>query len=238
MKTTHYPISILLLIILLLACSIRAQIGLKAGVGFSDIVFSDEGQVPYLGYETDYLTHRYPLLTYQIGLFGTVKIDHHFDFQPELLFVKQGLNYNMDFIYDDIENRLDLYYLQLPLLIRYSFALKRKHQPNFILGPYFGILLHSKRTKTYDGNTTAEPAENAEQFDFGIAGGFAYDFNLKSGQITAELRIGYSLVDILDLQEQHLPYYNTAGNLKARNLSTTLLLGYRFTNLKNERRQQ
>jgi hypothetical protein len=234
MKTTHYTAAALVLIILLQACQAQAQIGFKAGIGLSDIVFSDEGQTPYLGYETDYLTHRYPLLSYQLGLYGTLKLNNHFDFQPELLFAKQGLNYNMDFIYDEIENKLDLYYLQLPLLIRYRFALKRKHQPNFTLGPYFAFLVHSKRTKTYDGNTTSGTAENAKSCDFGLIAGFGYDFNLKTGQVIAELRFGYSLIDILEPQEMHLPYYETQDNLKARNLSTTILIGYRFTNLKKK----
>jgi hypothetical protein len=234
MKTTHYLSAIITVLFLLPAFISHAQIGVKAGFGFSDVVFSDEGQVPYLGYETDYLTHRYPLFTYQVGLFATVRLSNHFDFQPELLFVKQGLNYNMDFIYDDIENRLDLYYLQLPIIIRYRMGLKRKHQPNLFVGPYFGFLIQSKRTKTYDGNTTSQSADNAKPYDFGLVTGFGYDFNLKTGQITAELRFGYSLIDVLETQEAHLPYYNTHGNLKARNLSTTILVGYRFTNLKKK----
>jgi hypothetical protein len=234
MKTTHYPAAILALFLLFNACNTHAQIGFKAGAGFSDIVFSDEGQVPYLGFETDYLTHRYPLFTYQFGVFGNIKLNQHFDFQPELLFVKQGLNYNMQFIYDDIENRLDLYYLQLPLLFRYKFGLKRKHQPNLFFGPYAAVLLHSKRTKTYDGNTSSQKAENAKPFDLGILGGFGYDFNLKSGQLTAELRIGYSLTDVMETQDGYLPYYNSTNSLKAKNLSTTLMVGYRFTNLKNK----
>ena len=231
MKTTHYASIIFTLSFLLNTTLCMSQFGIKAGAGISDIVFSDEGQVPYLGYETDYLTHRYPVITCQIGFFGTIRLNEHFDFQPEFLFTKQGLNYNMDFIYEDIENTLDLYYLQLPLSFRYQFALKKKHHPNLFLGPYFAFLIHSKRTKTYDGITETGKAENAKTYDFGLVTGFGYDFKISSGQITTEIRFGYSLINILNPIENQLPYYGTVDSPKARNLSLTLLVGYRFQNL-------
>ena len=119
----------------------EAQIGIKAGCGVSDIVFAKEGQVPYLGYEVDYLTHRNPLFSYQFGIFGTIDFHKHFDFQPELMFARQGLNYNINFLYDNVVYRLHIYYLQMPLLIRYKMSLKKKSHPILFLGPYGALKL-------------------------------------------------------------------------------------------------
>jgi hypothetical protein len=214
----------------------NAQICIKAGIGVSDIVFSDEGQAPFLGFETDYLTHRYPLVTFQAGLSATVPLNRRFDFQPELLFAKQGLKYDMHFIYDHIENRAYIYYLQVPAIFRYRFAVNKKHQPNLFLGPYLGLKVHSKRIKKYNGDTKTSKVENARPLDFGLAGGFGYDFNLEKGAITAGFRIGYSLIDMMDPLEGYVPEYDIPGNLKARNISIAVMVGYRISSLFNIQR--
>jgi hypothetical protein len=227
----------LALFILFISFTANAQFGIKAGIGVSDIVFSDEGQAPYMGYETDYLTHRYPLITYQVGLTAVLSINRHFDIQPEILFVKQGLKYDMQFIYDHIENRANIYYLQVPAAVRYSFSLEKQHHPNLFLGPYIGVKVHSKRIKTYDGSAETTKVENAKPVDFGLITGFGYDFRLKQGKITTEIRFGYSLIDIMEPQEGYVPEYKNPGKLKARNLSLTILVGYRLSSLFNKQKR-
>ena len=153
MLAKHHTAVCLTLAMLFCTSSVHAQLSFKGGAGISDVVFSDEGQNPYLGYETDYLTHRYPLLTYQFGVAWKFRLNDHFYLDTELLFVKQGFNYSMEYIYDEIENRASLYYLQIPLPVSYCFALKKKHHPKLFLGPYVGFKIYSQRVKTYNGET-------------------------------------------------------------------------------------
>ena len=57
----------------MLLCNISplsAQIGIKGGMNASDIVFLNEGQSSYLGYEIDFLEHNLPAAGFQIGIFS------------------------------------------------------------------------------------------------------------------------------------------------------------------------
>lgn len=217
--------------LLLFSTTANAQVGVKGGIGFSDIIFSVEGQAPYLGHEVDHLTHNFPLFTYQFGVFGNIKLNNHFDFQPEILIIRQGINYDFDFLYQEVTYRLYLCYVQMPLLVRYKFSLKKKNQPNFFLGPYFSANVSAKKITNYDGNRETENMENVKPFDFGFVAGFGYDFNLRSGQIVSDLRVDYSLINMMNTTDGNIPYYYTPDNLKARNISFTLMVGYRFNQL-------
>ena len=231
MKTKHATIFLILLGIILFPTVSFTQVGAKAGIGYSDIVYSVEGQTPFLGFEVDHLIHNYPLFTYQFGFFENINLNRHFDFQPELLMIKQGINYDIDFIYREVTYRLYLWYAQMPLIVRYKFSLKKKHQPNFFLGPYLSFNVSSKRITNYDGDSETEKMDNVKPLDFGFVTGFGYDFNLRSGQIVAELRFGYSLINMMEPIEGRIPDNYEPDNLKARNISMTLMVGYRFNRL-------
>ena len=64
--------------------------------------------------------------------------------------------------------------------------------------------------------------------------GFGYDFNLNSGQILTEIRTGYSLMNMMNTLDGYIPEYDVPQNPRARNLSLTLIVGYRFTKLFNK----
>ena len=227
-RITHLCLWITLL--LLTKISI-AQIGIKGGVGASDIVFADEGQTPYLGYEVDYLTHNYPLFSYQFGVFGTIPFHKHFDFQPELMFSRQGLNYNISFLYDNITYRLHIYYLQMPLLIRYKMALRKKSHPILFLGPYGSIKLVATRITEFDGDRIEENMENVKTTDFGLTFGFGYDFELPKGEIVIDLRCNYGLIDMMEYTDGHIPDYDGPAKERAQNVSILVMFGYRFSNI-------
>lgn len=231
MKTILVSGTLLLIGLFLCSTTTTAQVGVKAGIGFSDIVFSIEGQAPYLGYEVDHLSHNYPLFTYQFGVFGNIKLNNRFDFQPEILIIKQGINYDIDFLYQEVTYRMYLWYVQVPLPVQYKFSLKKKNQPNLFLGPYFSVNVRAKRITNYDGNSETNNMENVKPFDFGFVAGFGYDFNLRSRQIVTELRVDYSLINMMNTTDLHIPYYDEPENLKARNISFILMVGYRFDQL-------
>ena len=86
---------------------VSAQIGIKGGIGASDIGFKKWGQTQYLSYEVDHLEHEKPLFTYQFGLFATFQFGERWELQPELLFITKGLNYNKKFLCDDITYELE-----------------------------------------------------------------------------------------------------------------------------------
>ncbi len=177
------------------------------------------------------MTHNYPLFSYQLGFFSVIDLNSHFDFQPEIQFARQGINYNINFPYDEVVYQLHLWYLHIPLLFRYKMALKKKSHPVLLLGPYASLKLKGTRITEYDGEQTIESMNNVRDFDFGLTFGFGYDFNLAQGaSIMTDLRCNYGLMNMMDYAEGHIPDYDGPTNTKARNLSLMLMVGYRFAN--------
>ena len=228
------PFSILFLLFYCL--SIEAQIGVKAGVGVSDIVFKDVGQTPYLGYEINSIEHRIPLVTFQIGLFTTFDVSDHFVFQPELLYVTQGLDYSTNYVYDDIKYKIKSSYIQAPLLFRYKTAVKNNKLSGIVIGPYASLKLNANRITEIEGQHEKSEMTNIKQADFGVIAGYVFDFNLVSRKMMIDLRSSYSLVNMMDRIAGYMPLYNGPKDEYARNISITLSVGYQLDAIKNKKK--
>jgi hypothetical protein len=201
-------------------------VGVKLGLSVSDIVFSDEGQTPYLGYEINSLEHRKPLLTYQVGIYASFRISDQFDFQPELLYVTQGLDYSTKYLYDDVKFKLKTSYLQLPLLFKYRTAVKKDKYSGILLGPYAALKLNAKRITRIEGVTDKMDMSNVKNSDFGLIGGYAFDFNMLSRKMLIDFRASYSLINMMDKIEGNLPLYMGSNKDYARNISIALTVQY------------
>ena len=208
-----------------------AQVGVKVGLGVSDIGFKKEGQIPYLGYEINSIEHRLPLFTYQIGIFTPIEVSGKIGLQPELLFVTQGLDYSTNFLYDDVTYKIKSSYIQLPLLIKYRTAVKKKKQSGILVGPYAAIKLKGKRITETEGLRVETKVPNLKQTDIGIIAGYAFDFKIASKKMLLEVRTGYSLINIMDRIDGYIPSYGGPNNKYARNISITVSAQYQFTDL-------
>lgn len=217
----------------LLAClpPVSAQVGIKAGPGVSDIGFSQYGQTPYLGYEAGMMEHRAPMPGFQAGVFHTFKLGQRFEFQPELLFITQGLDYSTGFLYDDVTYKIRISYLHAPLLLKFQTSMKRKWRPFLFGGPYVSRKLKAVRLTVIEGRREKGPMLNVRDMDLGLVVGYAAEFNLPAGALTVGLRTSYSLVNMMDRIEGYLRDYDKAPEKEyARNISIALLVGYRFEN--------
>lgn len=202
------------------------EMGVKLGLSVSDIAFADKGQTPYLGYEINSLEHRKPMLTYQVGVYASFRISNQFDFQPELLYVTQGLDYSTNYLYDDVKFKIKTSYLQLPLLFKYRTAVKKDKYSGILLGPYAAIKLNAKRISRIDGVTDKTDMSNVKNSDFGVIGGYAFDFNMLSRKMLIDFRASYSLVNMMDKIEGNLPLYMGSNKDYARNISIALTVQY------------
>lgn len=209
-----------------------SQIGLKAGVGISDIAFRVKGQAPYLGYEVDELEHRLPKLTYQAGLFATIGLGKRWGVQPELLFITQGLDYSISYPYDDITYKLNLFYMHMPVLIQYQLGPNTQWHPALMAGPYASVKLGARRITEVDGIREKTSLSNMRPVDFGLAAGFGTAFHVARGQLVLDFRATYSLVNVMDRVEGYVPDYYGSNDAYARNMSIVLTLGYRFKKIK------
>jgi hypothetical protein len=216
----------ILVILFNLSFVLAQEVGVKLGLSVSDIVFSDEGQTPYLGYEINSLEHRKPLLTYQVGIYASFRISDQFNFQPELLYVTQGLDYSTKYLYDDVKYKIKTSYLQLPLLFKYKTAVKKDKYSGILLGPYAALKLDARRITRIEGVTDKMDMSNVKNSDFGLIGGYAFDFNMLSRKMLIDFRASYSLINMMDKIEGNLPLYLGSNKDYARNISIALTVQY------------
>ena len=221
-----YFLHSILLILLSLSTLFAQEVGVKLGLSISDIAFSDEGQTPYLGYEINSLEHRKPLLTYQVGVYASFRISDQFDFQPELLYVTQGLDYSTKYLYDDVKYKIKTSYLQLPLLFKYKTAVKKDKFSGILLGPYAALKLDARRITKIEGQSNKTEMGNVKNSDFGVIGGYAFDFNMISRKMLIDLRASYSLVNMMEKIEGNIPLYTGSNKDYARNISIALTVQY------------
>jgi len=210
-----------LIIVFLTISPLTAQIGIKGGPAFSDIVFAGKGQTPYLSYEINSLTHRLPYLTYQFGVFKSFSLNNRLSVQPEILFVKKGLNYGMDFIYDDINYIIKIHYVEIPILMK--LFLNNHKRSAILLGPYFSYMMNNKRIREIEGKISKDNLSNINKIDIGIITSFAHEFmNL----FNIDFRMSYSLVEMMKyLDGVKLDYYGPDEE-RARNVNLSLTVGY------------
>lgn len=211
--------------------SLDAQLSLKVGAGAADIAFLQKGQTPFLGYEINSLWHRKPRLSLQGGISYAVPLSKRLIFEPELLCVVQGLNYNTSYLYDDLVFKINLTYLQCPLLVKYNVFLKENRHSGFLLGPYAAYKVYAGKITVANGVREKEKVSNATDFDFGGIVGYAVNFQLPEGELEVGFRMSYSLVNVLDRLDGALPGYYGPSKDYARNINVVLVLGYGFGNL-------
>jgi hypothetical protein len=212
----------------------NAQLGIKFGASVSDIVFADDGTAAFLGYEADFMDHRLPYLSVQGGLFGTFELSKRLDLQPELLFVRRGLDYSSEYLYDDIFYRIKIHYLHVPVLLQYQLNEKKNGRSALYTGPYVSWKLQAQRITEIEGKRVEEEMSSVKDTDWGFTFGYATGFELPGGQLSAELRTSYSLSDMMSPVEGYIPEFQQPKRERARNVSITLMVGYRFDNLRTK----
>jgi hypothetical protein len=209
-----------------------AQFALKAGAGIADIAFLKRGQTPYLSYEINSLWHRKPMTSFQGGIAYAFPLGKRITFQPEMVLVLQGLNYNTSYLYDDLGFKMNLTYLQFPLLFKSKIFLQEKRHSGLEVGPYIALKLLGNKITEVEGIIEKTTIPNARSIDLGIAGGYAFNFQLPKGQLEIAFRTTYSLVNMMDRIEGGLPDYYGPGKDYARNVNVSILVGYTIFNNK------
>ena len=141
------------------------------------------------------------------------------------------------YFYADYNNESILNYLEVPLLVKYSFPIGKSTKFYVDLGPYAGILLNAKQKTTgssliyadrgqtqvivhvaqpFDANT--DVTSDIKTLNAGFTAGIGVAQNLGSGEVFADLRGAYGITTI---QKDKINGSSHTGNL-------LLDLGYAF----------
>jgi hypothetical protein len=162
------------LIAIVFATAVQAQhvnIGIKAGLNLYNIKNNND-----VKYDMKPGLHA--------GLLGHIHLSKNFAIQPELLFSGQGAKYEAG----GIESKLNLNYLNVPILFQYMFD----NGFRFEAGPQVGFLLTAKAD---NGTTETDVKENLKPIDVGLGLGIGY-IHVPSGfGVDARYNLGLSNIN-------------------------------------------
>jgi opacity protein-like surface antigen len=155
---------------------------------------------------------------FQIGGFAEFKLSDKFAIQPEILFSAQGAKSEWSEEGISGEDKLNLGYLNIPVMAKFYVAEKFSLEA----GPQIGFLLSakSKSEATFDGETYSEDVDVKDSFesiDFGVNFGAGYDF---TENLSAGLRYNLGLSNIAKTED--------GDDSKIKNSVFSLSVGYKF----------
>ena len=172
----------------------QAVYGVKAGINLAKINFDPEP-------EEDNLDRR---IGFVGGLFVVVPMTDLIAFQGEALFSQKGASGD--------EGKVELDYLEVPLLLRVGHAPSGSTSFHAFAGPSVGLKLRARATSTFDGETEDEDiGDDVETFDLGLVAGAGVDV----GRFTLDGRYTWSLRNVNNLAPDEVEIKNRVFSIMA-----------------------
>jgi Outer membrane protein beta-barrel domain len=165
-----------LLLFLLPATSAIAQVsfGIKAGVNYNDIFYSD----PSIGFGTQ------SRVRFHIGVYSRIRISERLSIIPELQYIGKG--YEDDIAGQDYTVNLD--YLEMPVMLSYSFF----KSFGVDLGPTTGFIISAR--SEHDGSGFDLSDRYDKPIEFGLTGGLHFYVTDKL-KLTARYFRGFTSIE-------------------------------------------
>lgn len=185
----------------------KISAGLKTGMNVSTFVGSDSR-----GAE-----QKAGLIT---GGYVVFPVNKQFKVQAECLYSVKGAIYKG---YDDFysgEYKIDLTYLDMPILLRFDVESRGGAKPAILFGPSFGILIKSRAEYRTIWESESDTVENIKAFDPGVVLGGVIDIETSKGKVSLEARYTLGLTTIVEKTE------GVTADIK--NSAASLVFGYRF----------
>lgn len=133
------------------------------------------------------------------GLLG-INFNKHIGLQIEVIYNQLSQKYKDH----DLERRIDLNYVNIPLLLSLNTNRKKIINLNLVAGPQLGVNVGAtlKTTGTNNGNVNRQAILAVKKNDFGIAYGAGLDFGLNLRK-TIRLDVGFrGFMGLLDVSDQ------------------------------------
>lgn len=165
--------SIAIIAAILTTTAVTAQnmnIGIKGGLNLYNIDNDNSSE-----YDTK--------IGFHAGLLAHIHLSRQFAVQPELVYSAQGAKYTVG----GVESKLNLGYINVPVLLQYMFDNGFRLQA----GPQLGFMLNAK---TKIGDTKTDVKDQFKTVELGLAAGVGYVHTASGFGIDA--RYNYGLSDI------------------------------------------
>jgi len=212
-----------------------AQLSVKGGIAVSGFKLSpdDAGTSqeidfrPFLGYEVGWIQHgtSNPDVGWQLGISYAARLSEDLSVQPELLFAQRGYRFEHIERYNT-SYRLKVYYLQIPLLLKYRLPLDWAVRPGLLLGPYVSFRLSASRTIEIWGKGDTRGVSAVNFLDYGLAFAIDGEFSAWSQTVGVELRFDLGLASALSQPQEYTALIENPGTVRV--LALSALLCYRF----------
>lgn len=217
----------IVVVILLFHCISFAGIGIKAGFNISGLNFGSNDYQSFLGHEIFWLFTN-NLTGFQAGFYHTISLSDRLWLQPELLYITRGLSADTDFMYESIDYKVRLNYIQLPLLLKWVITGKGIIRPGLLLGPYGAVKVSANKTVAVGQSSEAAVLENVNSFDYGVLVGVFLEIKLGKGNLNLEFRYNHGFANVLTVPDDFTPLYGKLTNDTIRNFSADLMVGFSF----------
>ncbi len=173
---------------------LSAQVAIKAGVNFANMVFEDDENV------IEDLTEN-GATGFTGGLAVILPLNDFIAIQPEFLFTQKGAERNYTLFGETITEKLTYNYIDVPLMLRLSLGGTYGEGLGLYInaGVYGGYVLNGKNVSTTPLGETERDIEfgddsNEKRADFGLTGGVG----ITVGDLILEVRYLHGTNNLLD----------------------------------------
>jgi len=209
----------------MLTIPLKADIGVKGGMSLSALHSSRGDFRHVLGYEWGGLSMG-NLWGFQVGFFKTFDLSRRFQIQPEIYYTLRGGDGSATFVYDDIIYKLNIFYVEIPLILKYKIVAGRTFSSAVFAGPYAALKLKAEKQTRIWNEEDATALQNVKTFDYGLILGLGAEYDIGSGRLLLDLRSGLGLNNIMDVPPDTIRLYPEKDHI--RNLYASVLIGYAF----------
>ncbi len=235
MLTSKRRLIIALLLLVSPAGAGLAQLSVKAGIAVSGFKLSPDGAGtsheidfrPFLGYEVGWVQYgnSIPDIGFQLGVSYAARLYGDISIQPELHFAQRGYRFDEMKLYST-SYRLNVLYLQIPLLLKYTLPLDWAVRPGLLVGPYVSFRLSARRTIETWGRRDTRSVSAVNFLDYGLVCAVDGEFSAWSRTVGVELRFDLGLARALSQPQEYTGLYEDPGTVRV--LAFSALLRYQF----------
>lgn len=200
-------------------------VGLLVSPGFSAVKFGVKAGLALANWSTsEPLFGDYPLKSkagFVFGVFSNIGLAKNFSFQPEVLYIQKGpkVNITEGEVTGTVKFNAD--YLEIPLLLMYSFQKEEsKLIPSIFAGPFIGFNLSAKEKINIPGEEyTYDFKDEIKNMEYGVTIGLGLAKKMSRLTLHADIRYDLGLSNIAE---------DTEGDFSIKNRTWLFMLGIGF----------
>lgn len=200
-------------------------VGMLASPGFSAVKLGVKGGLALANWSTsEPLFGDYPLKNkagFVFGAFTNIGLAGNFSFQPEILYVQKGTKVAVTEGEVTGTVKFNLDYLEIPLLLMYSFQKENsKLIPSIFAGPFIGFNLSAKEKVKIPGEEyTYDFKDEIKNLEYGVTVGMGLAKKMSKLTLHADIRYDLGLSNIAE---------DTEGDFSIKNRTWLFMLGIGF----------